>query len=118
MPIPGSRIEDVPPALPPPRYNHDLDQGFDIAWKWQNKDIMTGKSKLAPIKPGSSLLGNRMHPQLARDDEEDVAVDLNIDHSFPPLRAARSPSGSQFATGTSIPSLMRSPPLSSGINQR
>lgn len=114
MAIPGARVDDVPPALPPPRYNHDLDHGFDLAWKWQNEDLMTGESKLAPIKPGSSLLGTLSRPQLARDDdtEEDEDVDLNT------LRAASSPSRSHLVTATSIPSLMRSPPSSSGINQR
>lgn len=114
MAIPGARIDDIPPALPPPRYNNDLEHGLDLAWQWQNEHLLTGKSKLAPIKPGSSLLGTLSRPQLARDDEkeEDTDVDLTT------FRAASSPSRSHLVTATSIPSLMRSPPSSSGINQR
>lgn len=114
MAIPGARIDDIPPALPPPRYNNDLDHGLDLAWKWQNEHLVTGKSKLAPIKPGSSLLGTLSRPQLDRDDDKEQSedVDSNI------LRAASSPSRSHLVTAASIPSLMRSPPLSSGINQR
>lgn len=115
MAIPGARIDDIPPALPPPRYNNDLDHGFDLAWAWQNEHLMTEKSKLAPIKPGSSLLGVLSRTQSARDDdnkEEDIDVDLNT------LRAASSPSRAHLVTAASIPSLIRSPPPSSGINQR
>lgn len=115
MAIPGARIDDIPPALPPPRYNDDLDRGFDLAWKWQNEHLMTGKSKLAPIKPGSSLLGTVIRTQSDRGEgetEQDIDVDSNA------LRAASSPSRSHSVTATSIPSLIRSPPPSSGISQR
>lgn len=118
MAIPGARIEDVPPALPPPRYNNDLDHGFDLAWNWQNEDLVAGKSKLAPIKPGSSLLGSLSRTQLSRDDDEDIEVDSSVHHGQFSLRAAPSPSQSRFATAAAIPSLTRTPPSSSGINQR
>jgi hypothetical protein len=109
MAIPGTRVDDIPPALPPPRYNNDLEHGFDLAWRWQNEHLMTGKSKLAPIKPGSSLLGT---PSRHDDDKEDIDVDLDT------LRTASSPSRFHSVSASSIPSLIRSPPPSSGINQR
>lgn len=119
MAIPGARMEDVPPALPPPRYINDLDRGYDLAWNWENEDLMTGKSKLAPIKPGSSLLGGSRQSQLLPDDDEEIVdVRLGIKHSQSSLRAAATPSWSPFATDASTSSSSKGPPSSSGINQR
>ena len=116
MAIPGARIDDVPPALPPPRYIHDLDDGVDLAWEYQNEDLSHRKSKLPPIRAGSSFLGHSQ-TQLTRDQDENFDTDMDIDHVPSNIRATRSPSQSHIATGTSIPSLTRRPPSSSGINQ-
>ena len=107
MAIPGARIEEVPPALPPPRYIRDLDDGVDISWNYQNNG--QGHSKLAPIKTGSSLLG---HPQLRRSVDIDMDMDIITDY------AAHSDVPSHIATGIAIPNLVRRPPSSSGISQR
>lgn len=97
---------DVPPALPPPRYIHDLDDGVDIAWNYQNE--VHGHSRLAPIKAGSSLFGRA---QLPGDEDEDIDMDMDTDDNVQsPLTWQR--------TGGSVPSLRRRPPSSSGINQR
>lgn len=118
MAIPGARIEHVPPALPPPRYNSDLDQGIDLAWKWQNEHLMSGQSKLAPIKPGSSLLGKPSLPQPVRDDSPDIFVDSSIGHSQTSVRAVTSPSRSHSAVATSGSNSAGISLLSSGINQK
>ena len=107
MPIPGARMVDVPPALPPPRYIHDLDDGVDIAWNYQN--TAHGHSRLAPIKAGSSLLGRARQ---TGDEDEDIDMDMDTDDAAQPHLPLHT------ATGTSIPSLIRRPPSSSGINQR
>lgn len=118
MAIPGARIDDVPPPLPPPRYNHDLDQGLDIAWSWQNEDSSMGASRLAPIKPGSSLLGGQLSSQLVRDDDEDIDMDLDVDQAPSHVPPVRPLSQSTLASGTRMPRLSTRPPSSSGINQR
>lgn len=117
MAIPGARVDHVPPALPPPRYNNDLDQGFDLAWKWQNEDIMSGQSKLAPIKPGSSLLGPSSRTQLPWDGDQDTRVESNVRHTQASIRAVTSPSICHLAAASSIPSLTARSPSPSGINQ-
>src|ERR1700743_2353177 len=58
MVIPGTRFDDVPPPLPPPRYNDDLAHGVDLAWRGANGDPFDNQRQLAPIKPGSSLHGS------------------------------------------------------------
>ncbi|KAJ9651942.1 hypothetical protein H2198_008805 [Neophaeococcomyces mojaviensis] len=118
MAIPGARVDDVPPALPPPRHNPELDKGVDLAWKWQNEDLPLTRRTLAPIKPQSSLWGSTSQAQLIMDEDEDVEMDMELDSSHHAQPIARPPSQSQFATGTSIPTLTRRPPSSSGINQR
>lgn len=117
MAIPGARRDHVPPALPPPRYNNNLDHGVDLAWQWQNEHLMAGRTKLAPIKPGSSLLGIPARTQLIRDDDQGVGVDSSIDHSQSSVRAVASPSRSRVTTAASIPSLVATSPPASGINQ-
>jgi len=111
MAIPGARMNDIPPALPPPRYIDDLDDGVDIAWHHQNEG--RGHRRLAPIKAGSSLFGRA---QLRRDHDEDIDIDMDMDMDTD--HTAQSPLPLQIATGTSIPSLVRRPPSSSGTNQR
>lgn len=118
MAIPGARVENVPPALPPPRYNHDLDRGFDLAWKWQNEHLVTGDTKLAPIKPGSSLLGTHSGPQLTQHDEEIVDVDPDVGLNRSPVRAAPSSFRPHHAMEKTFSSSTRGPPSPSGINQR
>jgi len=110
MAIPGTRVNDVPPALPPPRYNNDLEFGFDLAWKWQNERLPFMRRTLAPIKPDSSLWGGI--PQ-AQSTMEIVGYDPS--HQARPIH--RLPSQSQLITGA-LPTLIRRPPSSSGIHQR
>lgn len=117
MVIPGARIDHVPPALPPPRYNDDLDHGVDLAWTWQNEHLVSGERILAPIKPGSSLLGNPAQTQLTRDDDPKAWVDSSVHHIQSSVRAVTSPSSSHFAAVTSISGLTGMSPSSSGINQ-
>lgn len=116
MAIPSARVNDVPPALPPPRYIHELYDVVDTAWRYHNEELSFRKSKLAPMKAGPSLLGLS---QLTREDDEDMNMDMDmgIDHASNNLTSTRSPSQSQLAIGTSIPSLIRRPPSFSGINQ-
>lgn len=96
MAIPGATTYSVPPPLPPARYNHDLDVGVDIAWSLQNEGLIRGHRELAPIKPGSSLLGSFMRAQPFRDDDDDdgdIDMDLENDSMMydkrMPLQAAR-----------------------------
>jgi len=105
MVIPGARMEDVPPALPPPRYIQDLDDGVDISWKYQN-DVHT-HSRLAPIKAGSSLHGRAPLPT-----DEDIDMDTDYESSSQPQLPLH------IATGSPFPSLRGRPPSSSDINQR
>lgn len=107
MAIPGARLDDVPPALPPPRYIRDLDDGVDIAWNFQNE--VHGHSRLAPIKVGSSLLGRALLP---RGDDEDIDMDMDTDSTAP------SPLPLHIATGSPLPSLLKRRPSSLSINQR
>ncbi|RVX69403.1 hypothetical protein B0A52_06999 [Exophiala mesophila] len=63
MSIPGLRFEDVPPPLPPPRFNEELAQGIDVAWAWANTNPFDHSQKsLPPIRPGSSLYSNSQPP--------------------------------------------------------
>ena len=54
MTIPNSLTFEIPPPLPPPRFNHELAEGHDIGWNLAN---LGGCGKLAPIKGTSSLFG-------------------------------------------------------------
>ena len=119
MAIPGARMDDVPPPLPPPRYNHDLDQGLDIAWSWQNEDLPGDSSRLAPIKPGSSLLGHQSMSQHAGDENEDIDMDLDADEdALSSIPSTRRSSQSQYATGSNMATLAFRSPSSSGIYHR
>lgn len=117
MAIPGARVDTVPPPLPPPRYNHDLESGFDLAWKWQNRDLLVGRKTPIPIKPGSSLLGGTPNDQFTRDDDGDVDMEMDIDASHLVRPSARLTSLSHLATGKSLPSMTRRVPSPSGLNQ-
>lgn len=60
MPIPNARSDPAPPPLPPPRYNEELEYGYDPGWRFANRGFQ--KSTLAPIKQGSSLHGGYKQP--------------------------------------------------------
>ena len=79
MAIPGTTVNHIPPPLPPVRYNVDLERGIDIAWILQNESLLRDKSRLAPIKPGSSLFGQYSHPQSARLTDDDMPMDWEFD---------------------------------------
>jgi hypothetical protein len=124
MVIPGTRFDDVPPPLPPPRYNDDLAHGVDIAWKWANHDPFHHGRQLAPIKPGSSLHGSylesRSHFSHGRDDDDDM---MDIDDDEDPRRnsnvsTVRSPSEAEIRFGGPVPALVRKPPSPNLANQR
>jgi hypothetical protein len=64
MLIPSKRIEDfAPPPLPPPRRIDDLENGHDAGWLYANSIGGADLGKLAPINPGSSLMGGHRRPQ-------------------------------------------------------
>ncbi|EXJ63531.1 uncharacterized protein A1O5_11292 [Cladophialophora psammophila CBS 110553] len=114
MVIPGARFNDVPPPLPPPRYNNDLAQGVDIAWKWANGEPFDTQRQLAPIKPGSSLYGgyldSKSHFVRAQDtDEMDLDDDDYVRRSSN-VSTLRSPSQSDIRLAGSVPALIRKPP--------
>ncbi len=118
MAIPGAQIDEPPPPLPPPRYNEELDRGIDVAWSWQN----SAKSKLAPIKPSSSLYGGYMQARgdtRRSSDNDDMDVD-DWDRRGSTVSTIRSPSQADISTGagTTIPSLIRRPPSPTLSNQR
>jgi hypothetical protein len=122
MSIPGAPIDEPPPPLPPPRFNEELDRGVDVAWAWQNPnaDMYTDKSKLAPIKPGSSLYGGYMHGRgdtrrMSSHDEMDL--DTDWDRRGSSVSTIRSPSQADINAGASmaacavpVPSVVRRPP--------
>jgi hypothetical protein len=117
--IPGAQIDEPPPPLPPPRYNEELDRGIDDAWSWQNNEASAGpgKSKLAPIKPGSSLHGGYL--QARSDTRRSSDNDMDLDDwdrrgstvsTIRSLSQASISAGAVAGAGTSIPSLIRRPP--------
>jgi hypothetical protein len=120
MAIPGAPIDEPPPPLPPPRYNEELDRGIDVAWSWQNTESYGGKSKLAPIKPSSSLYGGYMQARgdtRRTSDHDDMDVD-DWERRGSTVSTIRSPSQADISAGTSIPSLVRRPPSPTPSNQR
>jgi len=126
MAIPGARFDDAPPPLPPPKYNEELAQGIDVAWSWGNRDPFSGRSKLAPIKPGSSLYGGYLHSRpdpahrLHQSDEMEVDDDSSAlsNRRASTVSTIRSPSQSDMPLPTRIPSLVRRAPSPSPANQR
>lgn len=77
MAIPGPRQEHVPPPLPPPRYNHELAQGYDIGWDYQNDHLDGQRANVTSLKPGSSLLGSHSCSSLGTSEVEDEESDVN-----------------------------------------
>ena len=121
MSIPGARIDEPPPPLPPPRYNEELDRGIDVSWSWQNNhEAHSGKRQLAPIKSGSSMFGGYMHPRGDTRRSSDVdEMDLDDwDRRGSTVSTIRSPSQADMGAGTTIPSLVRRPPSPASSNQR
>ena len=121
MSIPGARIDEPPPPLPPPRYNEELDRGIDVSWSWQNNhEAHSGKRQLAPIKPGSSMFGGYMHPRgdtRRSSDADEMDLD-DWDRRGSTVSTIRSPSQADMGAGTTIPSLVRRPPSPASSNQR
>lgn len=125
MVIPGSRFDEVPPPLPPPRYNDDLAHGVDLAWKWANNDFIDNQRQLAPIKPGSSLQGGYLEsranfPQGREEQDDD---DMDIDDEDYPRRSStvstvRSPSMAEIRFGGPVPAVVRKPPSPNLAGQR
>jgi hypothetical protein len=114
--IPGIQsTNDVPPPLPPPRYNDELAHGDDLAWRWANKDPFDSQRQLAPIKPGSSLFGSYLAKKCTSDMDldDDDAARRNSNAS-----TVRSPSHSSSYHGASVPTLVRKPPSPTASNQR
>lgn len=123
MAIPGAPIDEPPPPLPPPRFNEELDRGIDVAWAWQNSEMYVDKSKLAPIKPSSSLYGGYMH---ARGDtrrtsgQDDIEMDMDWDRRGSSVSTIRSPSHTDISAGASmpvVPSVVRRPPSPSANSE-
>ncbi|CRG85426.1 Zinc finger protein sens [Talaromyces islandicus] len=64
MRIPNRTIEHyAPPPLPPPPRINDLEDGHDAGWLHANDMGRPDVAKLAPINPGSSLLGGHHPPE-------------------------------------------------------
>ncbi|KAF2709306.1 hypothetical protein K504DRAFT_476657 [Pleomassaria siparia CBS 279.74] len=84
MAIPRAR-EEAPPPLPPPRYIGELRQGQDPGWQWGNNNSPNdgfGGTRMATVKPGSSLLGGAASGEAhARDNSADSAVFRGREHS-------------------------------------
>ncbi|KIX93699.1 uncharacterized protein Z520_10605 [Fonsecaea multimorphosa CBS 102226] len=122
MGIPGARFNDVPPPLPPPRYNNELAQGIDLGWKYGNGEPFDIQRQLAPIKPGSSLYGgyldSRSHFGRAQDtDEMDLDDDDYVRRSSN-VSTVRSPSQADIRLAGSVPALIRKPPSPTLASQR
>jgi hypothetical protein len=64
MLIPTKKVENfVPPPLPPPTQIDCLENGYDPGWLFANPIGGPDLGKLAPIHPGSSLLGGHRRPE-------------------------------------------------------
>lgn len=111
MAIPGTMTYSVPPPLPPPRYNRDLDEGVDIAWALQNEGVSNRRSALVPIQPGSSLLGSLLHDRSVQDEDEDVDMDWDTENVVGERRMDIHSSQCQLALRTIHP-FISSPDLS------
>lgn len=119
--IPGVRFDDAPPPLPPPRYNEELAQGIDIAWKWGNSDPFRSERRLAPINPGSSLYnGYAASRRSSGRSHESEHMDMDDDYyrRGSTVSTVRSPSQADIRAGFHVPHLVRKPPSPSPTNQR
>jgi len=119
--IPGARLDEAPPPLPPPRFNEDLANGIDTAWGWGNIDHFNGQSKLAPIKPGSSMFGGYLSSKKGSTgigDKDDMEVDIDFDRRGSTVSTIRSPSQTELMLGGPLPDLVRRPPSPSTTSQR
>ncbi|KAK5096677.1 hypothetical protein LTS08_007550 [Lithohypha guttulata] len=117
MPIPGSHPEDVPPPLPPPRYNNDLDQGFDLAWECQNEDISGENAILPRLKLGSTLLTGQSHPHVGKEDE-DIEMDLDDGYTSSRMPPIRGVSHASFAASDNTLASPTRNSMSSSMQQR
>ncbi|EAW10174.1 putative C2H2 finger domain protein [Aspergillus clavatus NRRL 1] len=74
MPIPTKSMTNfAPPPLPPPSHITDLEDGHDAGWLFANAKNPPGSAKLAPINPGSSLLGgHRRSEAVFKTDRMDL----------------------------------------------
>ena len=119
--IPGTRFDEPPPPLPPPRYNEELAQGIDVAWSWGNSDPFNSARRLAPIKLGSSLYGGYMDTSRNSDRSRD-ADDMDLDDDDFPRRGStvstiRSPSQADIRLGAHVP-VIRKQSSPTSANQR
>ena len=126
MTIPGARFDDVPPPLPPPRFNEDLAHGIDVAWSWANRNPFGhSPAHLAPISADLTLRSGRresanIYPSRVRVEDE---MDLDHDDDDEPRRGSnvstiRSLSYNEIRVPEHLPSLVRRPPSPSRTNQR
>ncbi|KAL4763256.1 putative C2H2 finger domain protein [Aspergillus foveolatus] len=80
----------APPPLPPPPRISDLENGYDAGWIHANSRLSQGSTKLAPINPNSSLLGDHRRPDYSLPRLDPMALDES-DGRQNGLPAARSP---------------------------
>ncbi|KAL4755236.1 hypothetical protein BDW72DRAFT_200252 [Aspergillus terricola var. indicus] len=80
----------APPPLPPPPRISDLENGYDAGWIHANSRFSQGSTKLAPINPNSSLLGDHRRPEYPLPRLDPMALDES-DGRQNGLPAARSP---------------------------
>ncbi|KAL4740318.1 hypothetical protein BDV11DRAFT_99846 [Aspergillus similis] len=80
----------APPPLPPPPRISDLENGYDAGWIHANSRLSQGSTKLAPINPNSSLLGDHRRPEYPLPRLDPMALDES-DGRQNGLPAARSP---------------------------
>lgn len=91
MAIPGVAQRPLaPPALPPPRHPHGLDEGVDLAWHYQNQQSTMLSEVLAPIRSESSLFRLSVNQfQHTRKETEDIEMDLGSDTEVDLLQTDR-----------------------------
>ncbi|KAL9115534.1 MAG: hypothetical protein Q9227_000855 [Pyrenula ochraceoflavens] len=99
MPIPNRSMEDVPPALPPPRHLEALENGRDIGWTLGNTGAENsyGSPSLAPIRnsslsggfPAASFGGRRRDGD--RGNRLDREKSNRANESAPPFRSPSDP---------------------------